>query len=443
VIEWAGTQGWSNGMVGLLGVSYLAVNLWQVAATKPAHLAAICPWEGAFDFYRDIARHGGILQDYFWKLWWPKQVIENQHGNAGTRYFDRDTGERTTGPALPAEVLRANRIDFFDEVGVDPLDGDWHRARTPCGADIEIPILSAGNWGGQGLHLRGNVEGYLAAGSGQKWLELHGGTHFETFYMPEWVALQRRFFDHFLKGAANGWDKTPPVILRVRYPDRFETRLETSWPLAGTRWVKAFLDAEAATLREEAPEIEQVVSYDPLISAVEFRTAPFANETEITGPVSAKLWVSSDGCDLDLFLTLRAYNARGEEIVFPGATDPAVPVSQGWLRASQRELCPERSAPWRPFHSHQNRLLLEQGQAVCVEVEIWPTSIVLSQGCVLELRIEGKDFERPGSPYLRKGSGPFLHQDSIDRDPAVFGKLSMIHTGGQTPSHLLLPIIAR
>jgi putative CocE/NonD family hydrolase len=67
-IEWAGTQPWSNGKVGLLGISYYAISQWLVAALQPPHLAAICPWEGASDYYREFTHHGGIL-DTFVSVW--------------------------------------------------------------------------------------------------------------------------------------------------------------------------------------------------------------------------------------------------------------------------------------------------------------------------------------------------------------------------------------
>ena len=60
-VEWAGVQPWSNGKVGLNGISYYAQNQWQTSALQPKHLAAICTWEGAADFYRDMAHHGGNL----------------------------------------------------------------------------------------------------------------------------------------------------------------------------------------------------------------------------------------------------------------------------------------------------------------------------------------------------------------------------------------------
>jgi len=66
LIGGAGTQEWSNGKVGLSGVSYLTTSQWQVAALNPPHLATINPWEGWNDTYREMVRHGGIPETWFW-----------------------------------------------------------------------------------------------------------------------------------------------------------------------------------------------------------------------------------------------------------------------------------------------------------------------------------------------------------------------------------------
>jgi putative CocE/NonD family hydrolase len=60
-IEWAARQPWSNGKIGLSGVSYFGINHWHVASLQPPHLTAMCIWEGAADWYRDMTHHGGIL----------------------------------------------------------------------------------------------------------------------------------------------------------------------------------------------------------------------------------------------------------------------------------------------------------------------------------------------------------------------------------------------
>jgi putative CocE/NonD family hydrolase len=157
-IEWAGTQSWSNGKVGLLGVSYLAIKQWQVAALQPPHLAAIIPWEGMFDHYRDLYRHGGIYSSFFLKLLWDSQIATNQNGNAETPYRDRFTSTVSTGNPINSEILAGNRANVYQAGLQHPFDDAYFKVRTPVAERIEVPLLSAGNWGGLGLHLRGNIE---------------------------------------------------------------------------------------------------------------------------------------------------------------------------------------------------------------------------------------------------------------------------------------------
>jgi predicted acyl esterase len=435
LIEWAGEQPWSNGKIGLLGISYLAINQWSVAALNPPHLAAICPWEGYWDHYRDNSHHGGILSSSFMTGWWPRQVLSNQHGNGKTHYVDPDTGERTTGPALSDELLAGNRTDHVAEHRRHHLNDEWHRGRTPDIAAISAPLLSAGNWGGPGVHLRGNVGGFVDAGSREKWLSLHIGTHYESFYLPAYVAMQKRFFEHYLRGADNGWEREPPVRLEIRdVHGGAVVRHEHEWPLARTRWTPYYLDALERTLDTSAPAAPARVSFSATGDGVTFSTAPFEHDTEITGYVAARLWVSSSTSDMDIFAVLRAFDAAGNEVKFIGAHEPT-PVSRGWLRASHRKLDPDRSLPYRPFFSHDEVQKLAPAAVYPVDVEIWPTCLVWPKGYRLALTLMGKDFEFDGI------AGRLLHTDPDDRPMPEFGGTSTIVTGGDHDSYLLLPVI--
>ncbi len=170
-IEWAGVQPWSNGKVGLNGISYYGINQWHVASLQPPHLAAMCVWEGAADWYRDMTHHGGILST-FWANWYDMQVRTVQHGLGEHGPKSRVTGELVCGPeTLSGTELARNRCDFGSEILAHPLDDDYHKARSPVWSKVTAPLLTAANWGGQGLHPRGNFEGFVRAASPQKWLE--------------------------------------------------------------------------------------------------------------------------------------------------------------------------------------------------------------------------------------------------------------------------------
>ena len=164
-IEWAGVQPWSNGKIGLSGVSYYGINQWHVASLQPPHLAAMCIWEGAADWYRDMTHHGGILNT-FWANWYDMQVKTVQYGAGERGRRSRVHGELVCGPeTLTEQELKDNRCDFGDEIRAHPLDDDYHQARSPVWSKVKAPLLSAANWGGQGLHPRGNFEGFVRAAS--------------------------------------------------------------------------------------------------------------------------------------------------------------------------------------------------------------------------------------------------------------------------------------
>ncbi len=448
-IEWAGTQPWSSGNVGINGISYYAMNQWTVGALKPPHLAALCIWEGSSDYYRELCRHGGILCDFL-HSWHPRQVASVQHGVGEHGAKSVVTGEPVAGPdTLPESELARNCADSPGEARERRLHDDYYASRTAAFEAIEAPLLSAANWGGMGLHTRGNFEGYLRAGSKQKWLEAHGDTHFTHFYSYYGETLQKRFFGHFLKGEDTGWDKQPRVSLNVRHPhEKFVLRGESEWPLKRTQWTKYFLQPEGLALSPQEPAAAASLAYETTANGLTFRTPPMPESLEITGPVAAKLWMSSQTTDADIFLALRLFDPDGKEITFIGSNDPRVPIGLGWLRASQRKRDAQKSLPYRPWHTHDEEWPLTPGVPVELDIEIWPTSIVVPPGYRLALTVRGKDYEVDGSdialpnaPYPMKGVGPFLHIDPNDRPPDIFATQNTLHFGAGKQPYVLLPII--
>jgi len=447
-IQWAGRQPWSSGKVGLLGISYYGINQWHVASLRPPHLAAICPWEGAADWYRDMTHHGGILCE-FWANWFKKQVMTVQHGLGERGYRNPITGQTVAGPETLDENERAeNRVDLGKAIRAHPLDDDYHQARSPDWYRIDVPILSAGNWGGQGLHLRGNCEGFMRAASGSKWLEIHGIEHWTEFYTRYGVTLQKRFFDYFLRGIDNGWDKQPRVQLQIRTLTGFVPRHENEWPIARTRWTKFYLDLHQQKLAGQPPAEPAAAAYDAAGDGATFFSEPLRAETEITGPLAAKLFVSSTTTDADLFVVFRVFSPDNEEVVFQGALDPHTPIGQGWLRASHRKLDPDLSRPYRPYHSHDEIQPLTPGKIYELDIEIWPTCIVVPEGYRLAFTVRGRDYEYPGEGTrlktfvnAMKGCGPFIHEDPLDRPADIFGGRTTLHADARRVSYVLLPVV--
>jgi uncharacterized protein len=443
-IEWAGVQPWSNGKVGLNGISYYGINQWHVASLQPPHLAAMVIWEGAADWYRDMTHHGGILCT-FWANWYDMQVKTVQYGLGERGPRSRATGKLVCGDeTLSDRELQKNRCDFGDEILAHPLDDEYHKARSPVWEKVNTPLLSAANWGGQGLHPRGNFEGFVRAASKEKWLEVHGIEHWTHFYTDYGRELQLRFFNHFLKEEGD-WKSQPRVQLQVRHVDRFVERHENEWPLARTQWTRLYLHSDFQ-LKSGPDSDSSGVSFEAPGEGATFISEPLGKQTEITGPLAAKLKVSSSTSDADLFLVFRVFTADLREVTFMGAIDPHTPVAQGWLRASHRKLDPRLSTEYRPYHTHDEKQLLKKNEVVSLDVELWPTSIVVPAGYRVALTVRGRDYEWQRSTGARlsnfknelRGCGPFLHDDPRDRPADVFGGTTTLHLHD---SHILIPVI--
>lgn len=440
VIEWAAEQAWSTGKVGLLGISYYAGSQWRVAARKPKGLSAMIPWEGMSDYYRDRCRHGGILSNAFIKFWWNRQVITNQYGRPGRAASN--WGPDTVEGDLGADELLANRNDqTLDNQAYRFRDEAYYASKEYDMDDIDVPLLSVGNWGGILLHLRGNIEGYAHAGSKFKYLRMITGRHDLPFYYKEEVDIQLSFLDAFLKGDDRvGWSKegkVAPVSLVLRKGDVgfndaekervYERREEQEWPLARTIYTKYRLSSDdlglsASTATSSAAVQKRKLSYRALGTMekpelLQFTTAPFEQDTEITGHIVAHLNVSVTAdtggptpSDIDLFLTLRHFDAGGKEIFYTGTAGDPVPLTKGWLRTSLRKVNEQhfKHRDWLPHRDYTSKDVLPviPGEVYTVDVEVWPTNVVVEKGAKIMLEVASGDTQ---------GSGIFLHNDAVDR----------------------------
>lgn len=449
VVEWAAAQPWSTGKVGLLGISYYAGSQWRVAARRPKGLAAIVPWEGMSDYYRDRCRHGGILSNKFIGFWWNRQVLVNQYGRAGRSKlaFPPDGPgargqEDTIEGDLDEAVLAANRQDQTKDNEANRFrDDEYYASKEYNLEDIEVPVLSVANWGGILLHLRGNVQGYLRAGSRFKYLRFITGRHDLPFYYHDEVEVQKSFLDAFLKGDDRvGWatpGKVPPVTLTLRKGDvgyndaekekAYPKREESAWPLPSTQYTPFYLTADQGWTTSKpaaaaSGEKNKTLSYKALGSLekpefISFTTPPFEHETEITGhPVAhLNLSVTPDAAgegetDIDVFLTIRHLDAAGKEIYYTGTAGDPVPLCKGWLRVSQRKVHQDHPLhqPWLPHREYlsTDAQPVKAGEVYPVDVEIWPTNVVVDKGSKLVFEVSSGDTQ---------GSGIFQHVSEVDR----------------------------
>lgn len=399
LIEWAATQPWSNGKVGLNGVSYLALSQWKVAALRPPHLAAICPWEGFTDLYRDFARPGGILEAGFSILW-----------SAGVR-----RGGRT-------------RWALRDEMLARPAWDDFWAARVADLERIEVPALICGSFSDHSLHSRGSFEGFRRISSKHRWLYTHRAGKWATYYSDEALAFQTRFFDCFLKGEENGMREVPPVRLEVR--ERGDAaaavRGENEWPLARTRWTKLHLHADGS-LRAETASVGRV-ELETQNGAAMFAWT-LAEDAEISGPMKLRLHVEiAGGGDACLFVGIRKLS-RGQHVVFEGSYGFGCDlVTRGWLRVSHRQLDAQRSTEWQPVQTHVDPKPLAAGEIAALDIAVLPSATIFRAGDVLRLDVQGHWFFRKNPLF---GSLPAAYERS---QPARV----ILHLGD---AYLLVPIV--
>ena len=449
-IEWASQLEYSSGKVGINGISYYGMNQWQVASLQPKNLTAMCVWEGAADYYRELGYHGGIYCS-FTEAWFQKQILTVQNGKGEKGILGDIKKDWVSGPhTLSEEDLEKNRFNLPKQILENKLaTDDFWTSRMPDFSKINVPLLSSANWGGQGLHSRGNFDGFTRSASKEKWLEVHGIEHWTEFYTDYGVNIQKQFFDYYLKEIDNGWQDRPKINLLTRYPNEiFKENYYASWPLENTNWSKLYLNAQNHSLAGIKAE-DSKLKYKGFSDGITFLQDPTNEEVEITGPMSLKLFISSDTEDADVFVVLRLFDEELKEVTFQGAIDPHTPISQGWLRASHRKLDKNLSKDYQPYHSHDELQPLVPDEIYELDIEVWPTSIVIPKNHRLAVSIRGKDYAWPGGEVKGLGNlddvftgvGPFKHENRADRPEEIYDGNITIYTGENYPSNILLPYI--
>jgi predicted acyl esterase len=358
LVEWAGAQPWSTGAVALVGVSYLALSQWHGAAQRPPSLKAIVPWEGFTDPYRGLLRPGGFPEIGFLKLW--------AHGMKGTRQsYD-----------LMKECLRR------------PLLDDFWRSHTPELDRIGVPALVCGSFSDNNLHSRGSIDGFARISSAERHLVTHRTGKWAAFYSDDAKATQLQFLDRHLKGLPTS--VLPAVTLEVREStDRIvEVRAEHEWPLARTEWTPLHLSE--AGLRFDVPVADGSARFRIRDGGARFGHT-FADDTELTGPMALRLFVSvADTDDVDLVVGVEKWRG-GRYVAFEGSYGFGRDrVTTGWQSASLRALDEERSRPYQPVPTFTERRPLKAGEVVAVDVALGASSTRFRAGDQLRLVVAGR-----------------------------------------------------
>ena len=422
LIEWLASQSWCNGRIGLSGNSWLAVVQWFIAATRPPHLAAIAPWEGFSDFYRNALARGGIADTGF-----NDTILDILFGNNRTE-------------------------DTSAMIKTYPMMNAYWQDKAADLEKIEAPAYVAASYTNP-IHTYGTFEGYRRIGSHDKWLRVHNAMEWTDYYNPQNKDDLRRFFDRFLKGIDNGWQKTPRVRLSVLDPGHTDEtgRAAQDYPPSDIRYQPLYLDAETQSLLFQHPVSEAAVSYpaDDGKGKSSF-TIRFNQAIELIGHLKLRLWVEARGADdMDLFVLLQKLSTKGKPLTSMVVTLPNPLMRSGLkllnalgiiklgvlfysgpngkLRVSHRQVDAERSTPAQPYHTHTKKDLLSPGHIVPVDIQLNPIGMRWHAGEQLRITVAGYDLVGPMLPGV---------PTAANRNKGVH----IIHTGARFDSHLLIPV---
>ncbi|MCX5214760.1 CocE/NonD family hydrolase [Kitasatospora sp. NBC_00240] len=416
LIEWLAVQDWCTGKVAMSGTSYLAIAQWFTAAEQPPHLAAINPWEGLSDVYRDLVLRGGMPDIGF--------------------------AERLQKQSYEGNNLRE---DILTEAERHPLVDELWEDKVPRFERVTVPAYVVASYSNT-LHTAGTFRGWRRIASEDKWLRIHNTQEWPDYYDEEHVEDLRRFFDHYLKGEDNGWEQTPRVrysLLDLEGGDRVDLAAD-SFPPADVTRTKYYLDARSRTLTTAQPaEGAQAAYRAESKSALASFVVGFAEETTMVGYPMARLWVEADGADdMDLFVLVQKLDRHGtplQQFTVPGRsamlhdlTEHGASVlrykgSNGRLRVSARHLDKALATEDVPAHSFDRIEKLSPGEVVDVEIDLLPIGLVFHPGEQLRLVVSAQNALGGLMPMTR---------DYIPRNSGQH----IIHTGGDRASYLQLPV---
>lgn len=443
IVEWAAAQPWCNGRVGMSGNSWLAISQWFTAAQRPPHLAAIAPWEGLSDCYREIATRDGVEMPEFVKM-----LSDSFASTAAGGVEDVVSMMREHKAACP----------YWDDKAAD-LER------------IDVPAYVVASYTNP-IHTYGTLEGFRRILSADKWLRIHNTGEWDDYYDPGHVEDLRRFFDRYLKGEENGWEETPRVRVSVLNPggEDIVDRPEEDFPIPRTEYRRLYLDAEKGALGGENPPEEAYVEYDSGGRGKAVFKMRMPADTEICGYISVRLWVEAkDADDMDLFVKLEKRRPSGFKYKY--SLGPGMDMAaKGYLRASMRELDLDMSTQGNPRHAMREAQKLEPGQIVPVDVLIWPVGLAFKKGDELRLTVQAYktkkmwngpfklkmakiELPEKGFTYMPEsnpkmftiGGAPMFGESGGEVETAnmphdVNEGRHVIHTGGRFESYLTLPV---
>jgi predicted acyl esterase len=442
IVEWIAAQPWCDGNVGMVGESYYGTIQLMVAAEQPPHLKAIMPFNAPADFYREATHHGGIVQTFFYWLYY-FAIGGTRRVSASLLDLPPDELASRVEAALSDPDLQAysrhwtivdnpDRNPGWFDILINPEDGPfyWERSAYKLYDRIRIPVYCESAWWAYGhMHLVGAFHNYAGIDAPKKLLIRDPVVY--TRPLPEDYNREVvRWYDHWLKGIDTGIMSEAPIRLYVMGLNQW--RNEQEWPLARTRWTEFHLRQWGGLSRdpETSPDrpdsfIQQSPAVSSAIGSVSYQTNRLKEDLEVTGPIALYLHASIDTDDTNWLASLYDVGPDGSERE----------LSRGFLKASHRRLDEARSKAWEPYHPHTAPEPVVAGEVHEYAIAFAPTANVFRTGHRIKLVIRSMDLPGGSAPAALGSNHLPSHLCSartthhrIFHDPA-------------RPSRLLLPVI--
>jgi uncharacterized protein len=468
LIDWITKQSWSDGNVGMVGISAFAGEQWRAAAQGHPALKAIFPYDacsaygGLFGF-RDH-HPGGVVNTFLYLLDVFSVVHESRDLPAELSGDQEALWRKAMGnPDFKQYINLYNILTQKGQrtVGMyDVLTHPWEADGTVDKTEeiykkIKIPFYT-----GSGayaytykMHWNGAQNFFQNITQPNKRLLFTGPAHLERpFHQYHDEIL--RWYDHWLKGKDTGILNDPPV--RYWLMGANEWRTGGDWPLPETQWTKYYLSHwESLTTDPHRPATEvgaaarepDVFTQMPLtkttkIERLRYMTDPLPHDTTVVGPITLTLYASIDQEDTNWIVVLKdvgpdvsVRTARDGERDVP-STLPERELTRGWLKASYRQLDEKRSKPWKPFHklTRDSIAPIEPGEIVEYQIQILSTANQFKAGHRICLDITSMD--------IPNGTGAMTSVEYIPYHVCSSKTVThRVYRDAERPSHLLLPII--
>ena len=383
VVEAVAKMDWCNGKIGMAGNSALAISQWFIAAQQPPSLAAIAPWEGMGDLFREQFCRGGWFSMSNFDLI-AKAIVRGQE-DSGLEHLAEMYRRSPTSNAYWAD----KRVDM---------------TKIKCPAYIRGSDVSS-------IHTMGSIRAWLEIPHSNKWIQWGSYQEwYELYSCPHSMDELQTFFDFYLRGVDNDWERSTPKVRwsALQFGDReaIENIVLEDFPAPMTDYRQFHLHSGA--LKSSNGEYQKV-SYDSedRESFAEF-SYTFEEAARLIGLPKAILYMSCDARDdFTVFVILRKRDKNGKVLMhlnFPFKATPIKSIddipekdqaslnlhqgSMGILRASQREIDESKSMhPQFPFHPHKRQQKITPGTVVKLEIGIWAMGVDFDAGETISVRV--------------------------------------------------------